>query len=34
MPVVDAVCALIDGEKRASDVLADLLARPLRDERA
>ena len=34
MPVVDAVCALIDGEKRAGDVLADLLARPLRDERA
>jgi glycerol-3-phosphate dehydrogenase (NAD(P)+) len=32
MPVVDAVCALLDGSASVDDVVKDLLARPLRGE--
>jgi glycerol-3-phosphate dehydrogenase (NAD(P)+) len=32
MPVVDAVCALLDGQSSVRDVMAALLARPLRGE--
>jgi len=33
MPIVDAVCAILDGSAPARDVVAALLARPLRAER-
>jgi len=32
MPIVDAVCELLAGERAVADVVADLLARPLRVE--
>lgn len=32
MPVVDAVCSLLDGTARVGDVVTSLMARPLRDE--
>ncbi len=32
MPVVDAVCALLDGSMRVEDAVRSLLSRPLRDE--
>jgi len=32
MPVVDAVCALLDGSASADTIVSALLARPLRPE--